>query len=311
MRGLDRWRVSAVAGQKLPSMLLRLSMVLLLAGGCGLTVQQRSAVERFGAATVDFATLASTELVKSRTDVVDMNTLRAKLGDPALATDGALDEHFTVTQVKVRTDALKALEEYGALLQTLVSASQKDQIQRAADGFVASLRKVNGVSLSDGQAGAIGEAVQKVGGLVVEYMRAQATRQIVTDTQPHVSRVLQLIKRDFDPQADHWSLGYDKVLSALDGAAIRAERVAGLAAGGPPGAATVALVGEARAARQRNATRFRAVSAQVLEATAKLAEAQKNLRYAVQSSTVGFDEVNDYVSQVEDFVRIYTILRDR
>jgi len=300
-----------VTGGRFPSALLRLSMMLLLATGCGLTVQQRSAVERFGAATADFATLASSELVKSRTDVVDMNTLRAKLGDPALASDGALDEHFSVAQVKVRTDALKALEEYGALLQTLVRSSQKDQLQKAADGFVASLRKVNGVSLSDGQAGAIGEAVQKVGGLIVEYMRADATRQIVTDTQPHVSRVLQLVKRDFDPQADHWSLGYDKVLAALDGAAARAERVASLSAGAPPGPVTVALVGEARAARQRNATRFKAVSAQVLEVTAKLAEAQKNLRYAVQSKTVSLDEVNDYVSQVEDFVRIYAILRDR
>jgi hypothetical protein len=291
--------------------LLRLGLLLLLATGCGLTVQQRSAVERFGAATVDFAALASGELVKSRTDVVDMNTLRAKLGDPALAADAALDEHFSVAQVKVRTDALKALEEYGALLQTLVSASQTEQLQTAADGFVASLRKVNGVSLSDGQAGAIGEAVRKVGGLLVEYMRAEATRQIVTDTQPHVSRVLQLIRRDFDPLADHWSLGYDKVVVALDGAAARAERIAGLPAGTPPNPAAVALVGEARAVGRRNAARVKAVSAQVLDSAAKLAEAQKNLRYAVQATTVSFDEVNDYVSQVEDFVRIYAILRDR
>ncbi len=152
-----------------------------------------------------------------------------------------------------------------------------------------------------------------MGGLIVEHMRAEATRQIVTDTQPHVNRVLQLVKRDFNPKEAHWSLGYDKVLVALDGAANRAEaisRVAGGAAAAPD-PVTVALVGEARATRRRNAERFTAMAQQVLGATGKLAEAQKNLRYAVQSDTIGFDDVNDYVAQVEDFVRIYSILRDR
>ena len=298
--------------RSIPSASLPLLILLVLGAGCGLTVRQRAAVDRFGAATVDFAALASTELVKSRTDVLEMNTLRAKLGDPVLIADRPMDEHFSVAQVKIRTDALKALEDYGALLQALVTTSQTEKLQKAADGFVGSLRKVNGITLTDAQAGTVGEAVQKVGGLIVEYMRAEATRQIVTDTQPHVTRLLELVRRDFDPQADHWSLGYSKVLLALDGAASRAERLARVSGGASSAdASTVAVVGEARAAQQRNAMRFTTVSAQVLESTAKLAEAHTNLRYAVQSKEVTLDELNTYVSQVEDFVRIYAILRDR
>jgi hypothetical protein len=38
--------------------------------GCGLTLQQRAAVQGFSAAAIDFATLTSSELARSRTDVL-------------------------------------------------------------------------------------------------------------------------------------------------------------------------------------------------------------------------------------------------
>jgi hypothetical protein len=76
--------------------------------GCGLTLQQRAAVERFSAATIDFATLTSSELVRSRTDVLEMNTLRVQLNDDTVKLD-RMDAHFTVEQVKVRVDAMHAL----------------------------------------------------------------------------------------------------------------------------------------------------------------------------------------------------------
>jgi hypothetical protein len=69
--------------------------------GCGLRLQQRAAVQRFSAATIDFATLTSSELVRSRTDVLEMNTLRDQLNDDAVKPDRK-DEHFTVERVKVR-----------------------------------------------------------------------------------------------------------------------------------------------------------------------------------------------------------------
>jgi hypothetical protein len=76
--------------------------------GCGLTLQQCAAVERFSAATMEFATLTSSELVRSRTDVLEMNTLRVQLNDDTVKLD-RMDAHFTVEQVKVRVDAMHAL----------------------------------------------------------------------------------------------------------------------------------------------------------------------------------------------------------
>jgi hypothetical protein len=58
-------------------------------------------------------------------------------------------------------------KEYAELLHTLVTTSQQVQLKNAADSFVTSLRKVQDVSLSDDKVGAIGLAIQQVGGLNV------------------------------------------------------------------------------------------------------------------------------------------------
>jgi hypothetical protein len=271
--------------------------------GCGLTLQQRGAVERFSAATIDFATLTSSELVRSRTDVLEMNTLRVQLNDDTVKLD-RMDDHFTVERVKVRVDALQALKEYAELLHILVTTSQQAQLQNAANSFVTSLRKVEGVSLSDDKAGAIGSAIQQVGGLVVEYMRAKAAREVVTASHDTILQLVDLVRRDFNPKADHWSLGYEVVVTALVGAAE-------LAAVGPNAAIRIPLVGEAKVVAAQNRARFTTLAAQVDGSAAALREAQINLLSALQSSDVTLDDINGYVGQLQDFVEIYSILRAR
>jgi hypothetical protein len=269
--------------------------------GCGLTRQQRAAVQQFSAATINFATLTSSELIRSRAAVLEMNTLRIQLNDNTIKPD-RLDAHFTVERVKVRVEAMQALEGYAHLLHALVTTSQREQLQGAADRFVTSLRKVQGVSLSDDKAGAIGVAIQQVGGLVVEYQRAKATREVVTASHDTVLQLLDLVRRDFDPTADHWSLGYELVSQALVGAA-------NAAATGPNPALNGALIGEARVVAAQNMARFNTVAAQVEGSAAALREAQINLREVLQSPDVTVENINRYVSQIQDFVEIYSILR--
>jgi hypothetical protein len=269
--------------------------------GCGLTRQQRAAVQGFSAATIDFATLASAELIRSRTDVLEMNTLRIQLNDNTVK-PGQLDAHFTVERVKVRVEALQALQEYAQLLHGLVTTSQPEQLQSAADRFVTSLRKVRGVSLSDERAGAIGLAIQQVGGLVVEYQRAKATREVVTASHNTILQLLDLVRRDFDPQAEHWSLGYELVIQSLLGAA-------DFAAVGPNAGLSAPLIGAAKVAAAQNVARFHTVAAQVEGSAAARRGAQINLREVLQSPDVTVESVNSYVSQIQDFVEIYSILR--
>ena len=121
--------------------ILHLACVALLLTGCGLSVQQRAAVQRFSAATADFADIGTSEFVRSRTDVLEMNKLRLQLQDDTLK-PSQIDEHFTVERVKVRVDAVGALKEYAELLLVLATSSQEPQLRNAADSLVASLRKL-------------------------------------------------------------------------------------------------------------------------------------------------------------------------
>lgn len=269
--------------------------------GCGLTVSQRAGVERFSAATKDFAGVTSAEFVKSRTDVIEMNTLRVELMDNTVTLE-QLDEHFTVVRVTERLRAIQALRDYADLLWTLVSTSQKEELKNAADSFVTSLRKVKGVSLTDEQAGAVGAAVATVGGFFVEHLRARATREVVASTHDSVLQVVGLVERDFDPQADHWSLGYDKVAEALRGAAARAPLVSPR-----PASETV---GRAQVLAHQNKQRLRAVGVDVGKSAATLRAAQVNLREALEKPDIGLEDINAYVSQVEELVTAYRVLRD-
>lgn len=283
--------------------MLYITCVATIFYGCGLSVQQRAAIERFSVSTGEFAELASSEFVKSRTDVLEMNKLRLQLQDDTVKVT-QIDEHFSVERVKVRVEAMAALKGYADLLHVLVTTSQELPLRNAADSFVASLRKVQGVSLSDEKAGAIAAAVQGVGGLIVEYMRAQAAREVVNAVHPTILQILELVRRDFDPAADHWSLGYEKIIVGLEGAA-------GLAAAGPNAAGTAALVGEAQVVAAQNRSRFRSVAEQVNNTAVSLREAQVNLRYAVHTTDVTMEDINSFAAKIDDFVKVYRILRDR
>ena len=48
---------------------------------------------------------------------------------------------------------------------------------------------------------------------------------------------------------------------------------------------------------------------QVLASVAKLRDAEKNLRQVAQAPQVTFEDIQQYVSQVQDFVTIYQIVR--
>lgn len=83
--------------------------------GCGLTIQQKAALDQFATATRALSMAAQTELQKSRQDVVDMNRLRLELRD-STADVANLDSPLLWI-------ALQALEDYGVLLNKLVGTA--------------------------------------------------------------------------------------------------------------------------------------------------------------------------------------------
>src|SRR4051812_25148345 len=120
--------------------LLALFPAALFLTGCGLSVQQRTAVLKFSDATKTFAGAAANEFSQSRVDVIQMNTFRAKLGETDIAEN--LDAPLTADRVKVRVEAVKALGAYAELLELLTTSSKTEELKVASDKLVANLRKV-------------------------------------------------------------------------------------------------------------------------------------------------------------------------
>jgi hypothetical protein len=146
-------------------------LLLVALTGCGLTVHQRMAVQQFGAATTDFASVTRGEFIQSRQDVIEMNRTRVLLGATNVE---VLDDPFTLETTQARLRALDALNQYGKLLLVLLTTSSAAELQTSADDFASSLNGVQGVQLNAGQAEALGKALTLGGGLLVEHTQQAA-----------------------------------------------------------------------------------------------------------------------------------------
>ena len=305
MRFARVWKVGVHMQRWKRSLEIIASLVLAIAFlGCGLTVKQQAAIDLFSAATSDFATVGRSEFQQSRADVTEMNTRRLELGDDSVPEN--LDGLLTIERTMARLAALEALQEYAQLLSALVSTMLPSEVKAASDSFVASLQKVPGVSLNDTDASTIGRVVVFGGTFLAEYKRKKAVQEVVEVAHPHILTTIELVKQDFDADSDFWSAGYRQATQDLRGAAA--------AAGAHVPAQDVtgqALIKGAKVLAIQNSTRFTVVSAQITQAADRLREAQQNLRSAVHSKEIGSQDIDEYVSSVNELMAIYALLRSR
>lgn len=283
--------------------LVCLVMTVVLSG-CGLTVQQKAALDHFASATHEFSTIAQTEFQKSRQDVIEMNRFRFELSDPRVKpTD--LDQLLTRDRAESRIQALQSLEDYAVLLRKLVAAVPEQELFEASNSFVANLRTIKGVSFSDQQAEGIGKAVAAVGGLYVEHKRARAVREVVEAANEPIGTVINLVKRDFDPAAMGWNAGYKLMASELDGRAMK------VGASVPQDDVTAKQsVLRAQAMAAENTARFDLVSTELVRLASAVADAQKNLRLVLNPSSLNTEGIDQLANRVREFKSIYSLLRN-
>jgi hypothetical protein len=281
--------------------------------GCGLNAEQRTAVARFGTAAANLGAVAGEEFVRSRFDVIEMNTHRLGLGDRTVDAE-RLDGYFTMDDVVVRVEAAQALRSYGTLLSRLATGDEPAQIADASARLVASLqhlRTAGKVDITDERLGAIGRAVAEVGALAVEAERARAIREVIGASAPAVRRVAELLKQDFDPRGEHWSVGYEAVAVKL------AERAANvrsdLGAAAPDRRAewiaAESALAEAEALRGQCVQRFAEVSKRITAAADAMLLAEKDVRASLGTSPIGLDDLDAFTDQVAELITTYRILR--
>lgn len=284
-----------------PIMCLVVAAVL---SGCGLTVQQKAALDQFSTATRELSMAAQTELQKSRQDVIEMNRLRLELGD-STADVTNLDSFLTLTRTTERLIALQALEDYGGLLTKLVGTASQEALLDAGKTFVGNLRQMKGVPLTESEAEGIGKAVAAVGGLFVEHKRASALRRVVETAHAPVLAVIDLVKRDFDPAADFWNAGYRQTALDLKGHAVA------ISSSAPENdLASKQSIQRAKTMAAENMDRFQRVSNEISALSITLAEAQRNLRLVLNPSELNVQSIDQLTTQVREFRTIYGLLRN-
>lgn len=281
---------------------------------CGLSAAQRAAVVKFGSAAGDLGAIAAEEFRQSRLDVIAMNTRRRALGD-ATVDPQTLDAYFTLEDVAARVQGAMALQRYGALLAQLAGGADESQVQAAGDRLVASLGRLKAagrIDISDEKLGAIGRAVAGVGGLAAESMRARAVREVSASAGPAVRRIVRLIRQDFQPDGEHWSLGYRGAITKLD------ERVEHVRAdlGEPrPGeladhAAIGALLAEAEAMSAQNSTRLAEVGERIVAAADAMLLAEKDLRMQLVAPGAEMDDLDTFADRVSELLWTYRLLSE-
>ncbi len=169
--------------------------LLIGAFGCGLTVAQQEATRKFGWASITVGEFTMSELPRMRETTMVLNTASVSIG--GTADPGDLDGPADPNTIPTRVLAAEALASYGRLLVALVEETQAQELQKAADEFVASAARASESDLSDAQLQAAGRIVTAIGRRIVEYEKSRALKAIVPEYRPVIDELCDLLRLDF------------------------------------------------------------------------------------------------------------------
>jgi hypothetical protein len=275
-----------------------LTLVLLLGtfAGCALTAKQKAAVSQFSGSAATLGDVTSSQLIAMRDDTVKMTLERLLLGgkskDPNLGDQTSLDRGFDVERVETVSGATQALAAYGKSLAALVDDTQSAELKAASNEFVASLGRVPTAKehLSDEQLGAIGTAVQEVGGLWIESKRKQAVTTIVNNSKDAVEHLCDLLVRDFDPDKGWVAIQLQVIEDPL-----MAEATNGLYDGQTYNDRKIAL--EAFRLAHDSQMRRTQVLGRVTDAATAMKKANSVLANAIANSAWSFEDIQDFAQK--------------
>jgi len=278
--------------------------------GCGMTVQQHAAVRKFSASTVALADLAAEHLTQSRAQIVEMNMLRARLGDQAIDVDPdapvelnneALGGLIPARHLEARLAALAALSDYAEWLVELAHAESDDGLRVAVDSLLGSLRRVDAFEVDSGRQTAVGDMVMLAANQIVEAQRADVMRQIVVATEPWIAAIVDSLRRDLDPNETGWAFAYLETVRQLEQAATIAEA--------RDGETAAPAVLEARLVAQRDRSAFERTSRHLTALCEDLRRALINLRGAMQSRHVTLDDLDGLLTRAEAVAEAVAVIR--
>lgn len=289
-----------MTGARVPAALLPL---LLGAFGCGLTVAQQEAVRTFGRASTTVGEFATSELPRMRETTMALNTASVSIG--GTADPGDLDGPADPNTIPTRVLAAEALTSYGRLLLALVEETQAQELQKAADEFVASAEKASESDLSDTQLQAAGKIVTAIGRRIVEYKKSRALKAIVSKYRPVIDELCDLLRLDFLKTGLRLAQGLDVAVVRL-----QADADIALADRHTPKTQRAAAAEALRMADAAGA-RLDIVYQDAVQSLDALKKANAQLVEALASDQLGIEDVKAFAKEAQELHASATALSGR
>lgn len=183
-------------------------LILPLLSGCGLTLEQKQQVSQFATATEGVSSTTIEQFKSTRDKIVELerrvlimrNKIKKKKLEKKLNTLD-LDGGMNVSGLAIRISTLKALGEYGALLNALASDSQADAITNAMSDFLTQLesagkRKNPNLTLDADKKSSFAGIVGMAASWSLEKEKKKQLKNIVKIYTPEISNLSTYLKDD-------------------------------------------------------------------------------------------------------------------
>ena len=184
--------------------------VALAVCSCGITVQQKEAIDTFGEATAAVGAFCEEELAFIKQDVTEMNLYFAAL-DTAYTSRGidTLGAFANEKNTAARIAAGNALRAYGEMLSELATGDQEEEIHDAADTFIRNASAALGAELAEDKHKAAASLLRTLAAKLEEWKRTEAIESIVPRARTVVDRLAEMLAVDFSLETGEWrSRGY-------------------------------------------------------------------------------------------------------
>lgn len=291
-------------------------LATVLAGGCGMTAQERATIGAFAQATRTLGETSSGAFVMMREDTIALSGAVLELGNPVSApiTPEDLDRALDPEDVAARVLAMRALTEYGTLLEALASGTIDERARRAALGLAGSFETLDErgvVALDEGKREALTGILAGIASGAVEAHAAGAVREVVPATAPVIERLSDLLIAEFDEGGAGFA---SQVLVARSDAIAAARVVESSLESLADDPASAPLRGRLASIYERASeagARVGSSGALVREAATALRDANEALRISSEADgALAIDGLESLVIRVHELVGMVEVLAD-
>jgi len=293
-------------GIKMNNRLLYLLLFLVLLSGCGMTAVQKQQVAQFGRATEAMGTVAETELVQIRQEIIQMNTENLILDSKQNDTKIELDKPVSPESALKRVAAAKALKAYGSLLNQLAIADRTEGIKKAAGDLVDNFDSALDQGLTAEQKEAASGLLVSLSNMWIEKMKKDSVKQIVTKYKNAVDKVADLLSPDFLAQGNGYLGGYTLVAGRLRNTAIGV-----LTQGQHPGFAERERALQAYVTAEKAIQKANEIDRKAQKAIEDLKKSNARLSEVIMNESYTTEDIKSYARSIQELVTMAQILTNK